>query len=136
MSSTLRSVAQIPARIKYLVAVASPVDSSDNILADECVAFSTDLDLATMIPHTEVPTEAVVAPEVFAPGDLFKDLGRQVIVYDAATSAHLIVYRQVQRVNGANDEGVPGNYNVPFYIRVWAASGAGVLVARTGPGAH
>lgn len=136
MSSTLRSVAQIPARIKYLVGIIDVTDTSDNILADECSAFSTVLDLDTMIPYSGLPLSVAATGETFNAGDLLKDLGRQVIVYDAATGAHLVVYRQVQRVNGAGNEGVPPGYDVPLYVRVWADNGQGVRVARVGPGAH
>ena len=140
MSSTLRTVAQIPPRIKYLVAVATGADGSDNILDDSCVAFTCDSGAfleSSVIPHTSPAIAAAAATGVgYSTGDMFKDLGRQLVIYDASTKLHRVIYRQVQRVDGADTEGVPGDYDEPLFVRVWAASGAGVRVARTGPGAH
>jgi hypothetical protein len=142
MSSTLRTVAQIPPRIKYLVAVAATSDGSANILADTCYSFTCAAGTfsESLISNTAaaaVPIASLTADN-FATGDLYKDLGRQLVIYDATTDAHLIIYRAVQIVDddAAGDEGVPPTYPTARYVRVWAASGAGVRVARTGPGAH
>lgn len=142
MSSTLRTVAQIPPRIKYLVAVADTSDASANILSDLCYSFTCPAGTfsESLISNTAaaaIPIASLTADD-FAVGDLYKDLGRQLVIYDATTDAHLIIYRAVQIVDddGAGDEGVPPTYPTVRYVRVWAASGAGVRVARTGPGAH
>jgi len=142
MSSTLRTVAQIPPRIKYLVAVAATSDASDNILSDLCYSFTCPVgtfseSLITSTAAAAVPL-ASITQDNLALGDLYKDLGRQLVIYDAATDAHLIIYREVQIVDddAAGTEGVPIDYPTARYVRVWAASGAGVRVARTGPGAH
>jgi hypothetical protein len=143
MSSTLRTVAQIPPRIKYLVAVAATSNASANILADTCYSFTCAAGTfsKSLISTTEaaaIPSNANVTADDFAAGDLYKDLGRQLVIYDATTDAHLIIYRAVQIVDddAAGHEGVPPTYPTARYVRVWAASGAGVRVARTGPGAH
>jgi len=142
MSSTLRTVAQIPPRIKYLVAVAATSDCSANILADTCYSFTCAAGTfsESLISNTAaaaIPIASLTKDD-FAAGDLYKDLGRQLVIYDATTDAHLIIYRAVQIVDDdvAGDEGVPPTYPTARYVRVWAASGAGVRVARTGPGAH
>jgi hypothetical protein len=142
MSSTLRTVAQIPARIKYLVALQTTGDASDNILSDKCYAFTCPEGTFTESLITNTAAAAISLSDIteydLTTGQLFKDLGRQVVIYDAATDAHLVIYRQVQLVNddATGCEGVPADYPVAHYVRVWAASGAGVRVARTGPGAH
>jgi len=136
MSSNLRTVAQIPARIKYLVAVAGTADCSNNLTADTCYAFTCSAGTfsESLISNVGLPTVSILN---LNPGDLFKDLGRQVTIYDSgADKDHLVTYRQVQPVNGAGTEGVSGAYTTATFVRVWAASGAGVRVARTGPGAH
>ncbi len=139
MSSTLRKIAQIPARIKYLVAIDN-ADSTTNVVTSvSCYGIQ-------FADPADIPSESLVAypsggaftdsTEVnLAQGDLFKDLGRQLVIYDSATDAHLAVFRQVQLVNGAGSEGVGATLPATF-IKVWSASGGGVGVARTGPGAH
>lgn len=142
MSSNLRTVAQIPPRIKYLVAVAATSDASDNLLSDLCYSFTCpegtfSESLISSIDAAAVPLASITLVNLSA-GQLFKDLGRQLVIYDATSDAHLVVYRAVQLVDDeANGhEGVPPDYPTARYVRVWAASGAGVRVARTGPGAH
>jgi hypothetical protein len=137
MSSTLRSVAQIPARIKYLVAVANSDNDSTNLADDECFAFQCDAAaFAESSTVVSTFTPAGISNYDYNAGQLFKDLGRQVVVYDASTKLHVAIYREVQPVEGADTEGVGEDGAIPIFIRVWAADGAGVRVARTGPGAH
>ncbi|NCY25270.1 MAG: hypothetical protein EBX37_10530 [Alphaproteobacteria bacterium] len=67
-------------------------------------------------------------------GTLFKDLGRTLTVYDATTALHVATYRECQLVAGG-PEGVPEDtptYGADYYVRVWAADGDGVAVARLG----
>lgn len=133
----MRTVAQIPARVKYLVAVAEGATNTSNILDVSCFAFTCS---EGRFPESLISSADVsivgINPEGISAGDLFKDLGRQLVVCDAATDLHTVVYREVQRVNGAGVEGVPSTYSTALFVRVWAASGLGVRVARTGPGAH
>lgn len=141
MSSTLRKIAQIPSRVKYLVAVGSPTSTvatqtTAGVAADTCYAFTCDEGAlsSSLLPSGTTAISGAAAYS-YAAGDLFKDLGRQLVIYDSATDAHLAVFRQVQLVNGAGAEGVGATLPATF-IKVWAATGVGVLVARTGPGAH
>jgi hypothetical protein len=62
---------------------------------------------------------------VFSAGTLLKDLGRSTTIVDTA-GRHLAVYREVQRVNSATNEGVgaagtnDGIYGT-FFVKTWSA---------------
>jgi hypothetical protein len=92
-------------------------------------SVATEVDIVDLSP-------TVVTADIS--GFYFKDLGRQVTVYDPATHKHLAVFRQVQRVQGVGSEGVglsglvPESYFANIYMKVWAADGNGVVVVRTG----
>ena len=145
MASTLRTVAQIPARIKYLVAVSNPASSdvTGTLLDANCYAFTctegsfagkshlSSAEAATIFNATATAKGVVD----FAVGDLFKDLGRQIVIYDPTSYLHLAIFREVQRVNGSGSSGVPVNYDVPIFVRVWSAAGHPAYLARVGPGA-
>jgi hypothetical protein len=143
MSSTLRTVAQIPARNKYLVGVGSATSgalsaaTTAGVVADDCYAFTCNESAlsSSLLPSGTTAISGAVKAD-YAAGDLFKDLGRQLVIYDSATDAHIAVFREVQPVDNAGTEGVGATGGTPLFIKVWAASGLGVLVARTGPGAH
>jgi hypothetical protein len=138
MSSTLRSVAQIPARVKYLMAVADANSSSSVPTNAGCLGFTCAEGKFSegLISNTVADAVTVLSSFNLNSGDMFKDLGRQLVIYDDTTKDHLVIYRAVQLVDGAGNEGVPGAYETVRYVRVWAADGAGVRVARVGPGAH
>jgi hypothetical protein len=143
MSSTLRTVAQIPPRIKYLTAVTTAPNTGTNIIADDCYAFTCHEDAFS---ESVVPSGSNASGLTFtirdyvargyATGEYFKDLGRQLVIYDATTKLHLAIFRQVQVVNGDGTEGVGAEGATPIFVKVWSASGGGVRVARIGPGAH
>jgi hypothetical protein len=144
--SAIRSIAQIPASIKYLEAVVGSSAFDDDVLA-EYPAFSLDgtaADLGAVgsivLNSTADANLANVSAVIFGDentygvGTLFKDLGRQLLIKDAADN-HLALFRQVQYVNGEEGVGgVPPVWNCLF-VKVWAADGLNVCVARTGPGA-
>jgi len=140
MSSTLRMVAQIPSRIKYLAAVAA--GSTTNIDPTNASCFGLQFTTLSAIPseslvaYTSGDTYGDSTGFDYAAGDLMKDLGRQLVFYDADTKEHLAIFRQVQLVRGAAEEGVPATYPVATFVKVWSAAGTGVRVARTGPGAY
>ena len=140
MSSVLRSFSQIPVRAKYLLAMMAGATPSPSTAISEASAFT--LVPGSFINMSSVATEADIvdlSPVVITDisGGLFKDLGRQVTVYDPATHKHLAVFRQVQRVAGSGSEGVglsglvPETYLANIYMKVWAADGNGVVVMRT-----
>lgn len=124
MSSVLRSLSQIPVRSKFLIALA---DISGNDLSGDSIVdgaswpYSADsiVDVSQLVDLTQVAASA---------GDLFRDLGREILVVNG--SAHVALYREAMPMAGAATEGVGANASV--WIRVWAANGSGVKVARLG----
>jgi hypothetical protein len=132
MSSILRTYSQIPARAKHLIGI---TDGSIGPFS-EISAFT--LSPGEFINMTSVATEEdisgllgfVILGDIS--GNLYKDLGRQVTVYDPATHAHLAVFRQVQLVNGLDTEGVCAAVNrcATIYMKVWSSNGVGVVVVR------
>ena len=135
MSSVLRYHSQIPARIRYFLAVGSYIPS-------ESEGFIDPGDSAITFPDGF--TDSVILLEsltvnyvAFNAGELLKDLGRTVLVVDSE-NRHIAQYRQVQRINGVASEGVGGPSDPLdsaygcFFVKVWSADGQGVYVVRTG----
>jgi hypothetical protein len=57
----------------------------------------------------------------FLTGDMVKDLGRSINVYDTAVGNNLLfVYRQVMLVNNSSAEGITGKI---AYVCTWSADG-------------
>jgi hypothetical protein len=135
----LRTYSQIPVRAKYLLAVtdASGGNTTD-IISSNVKAFTTapgEYAYINAISTIEdISAAAGVAVYDISAGDMFKDLGRQTTVYDDADHKHLAVYRQVQKVEGADTEGVcaAADRCATIYVKVWSADGNGVVVVRTG----
>lgn len=120
MSSSQKSFAQINVRGKFLKALST---------ATEFSFASPDSVQDVAEPQGTTGTS----------GQLYKDLGREIVRYDtlAAGAMKLAVYRQVQKVAGSGSEGVPAS-DIPItsataiYVKVWDAAGTGVSVVRTG----
>jgi hypothetical protein len=139
MSSVLRSYAQIPATVKYFIygndAVAGdmPTGSATILAAGDYAEIGSMISLADFTALTTV----IQTPSDLAPGALLKDMGRQITFYDGTVAGkpHVAVYREVQRVNGSDSEGVGGAAGVwgsTYFVKVWSADGTGVNVFRTG----
>ena len=98
--------------------------------ADAAAAFTLDgtwgVDVGTIA--TAADLNAVAAPATITLGNLYRDLGRQVMVVDAA-GAHLALFREAIQQNSADNEGV---MSAPIWLCVWRADGTQVGVARTG----
>jgi hypothetical protein len=124
MSSVIRSLSQIPVRSKFLIALEDMSGndlSGDSILDGASWPYSADsiVDVSQLVDLVQVAASK---------GDLFRDLGRQILVVNG--SAHVALYREAMPQTNAATEGVGANQSV--WIRVWAANGAGVKVARLG----
>ena len=153
MSSVMHKFSQIPVRTKYLIGFGTTADvqgSTGALFGDAGasvirVTNGAYLSIGAVATTTEITNKALAAgatisaylPDTLITGVLFKDLGRQVTVYNSALPGdlHIATYRECQLVNGANFEGVPAGapgYGADYYVRVWAADGTGVAVARTG----
>ena len=65
----------------------------------------------------------------FIVGVIFRDLGRQLTVVDAANTT-LALYREAVPLDNLATEGI-GQYQ-SVWVRMWAADGSGVRVARLG----
>lgn len=145
--SAIRSIAQIPASIKYLEAVIAS-SSFDSDVLSEYPAFSLDNDTTiadigaegSIVDAADINLATVSAvtfgdENTYSVGTLFKDLGRQLLIKNAA-GTHLALFRQVQLVQGAETEGVGGSapsWNC-LYVKVWSGAGTNICVVRTGPG--
>ena len=133
MTSVLRVQAQIPARIRYFVAVGTYDPSG------ELVGAPTDYDSGIIFdiypgPVVKASSLSPVTYFPFLTGTLLKDLGQQVVLTDDNNN-HTAIYRRVQVVQSIGSEGVggsPAESYGSFYVKTWAADGQGVLVTRTG----
>jgi len=129
MSSLLTTPGQTPARVKFLRVVDTtqvryPLETAKSVMAMMTLAQFED---ATS-PGSSDPS-----------GALLKDMGKEVVVYDAEKFTHKAVYRLVQPVSGVDVEGDGGSAvgidftaTPSFYVKVWDEAGAGVNVARVG----
>jgi hypothetical protein len=133
MSSVLRSLAQIAPRIGYFVALQSS-DTEGGAIADAPVL---GLSGETMLADVESFVNVDDMPSLFVQdstinqGRLLKDLGREIIIVDDE-SRHVARYRTVLYLNNAAAEGIATVRAPTRLVRVWAANGQGVIVARTG----
>jgi hypothetical protein len=123
MSTQLRRIAQAPAhspvRTKFFLALASTTGGAAVVPAASAASVMTSADFAAAVPSTTG----------LAANGLYRDMGREIIVTDAA-GVHLQKWRAVQLVSGAATEGVGADNNL--YARVWDAAGTNVYVVRTG----
>lgn len=153
MSSTLRKFSQIPVRTKYLLVVADVVEPETDISNGDLfgtggvpiVRASGDSirsvgvgGVATTVQITEYAATVGATLDAYTTeaGTLYKDMGRTLTVYDDTLDGnlHVATYRECQIVLGSGSEGVPvlPLYGATYWVRVWAADGTGVAVARTG----
>ncbi len=140
MTSVLRTYSQIPVRTKYLLAVddasgGGEVSPSDH--AAFTLAAGEFLNLSSIAENADVAAATGFADYALTKGMLFKDMGRQITIFDngVAGAPHLAIFRQVQVVNGAGSEGVVDSapaFGANIYVKVWAADGNNVAVVRTG----
>lgn len=142
MTSLLRHPSQIGVREKYLIAVAD-VSNGVGVAAGGVGAFdlSSGFFVGSVALAADVSNATVGYQERAAAGgvnsinagELFRDMGRSITVVDADGN-HLALYRNVQKVDGASTEGVPSDaaYSANIYVRVWAADGDNIGVARLG----
>jgi len=125
MTSALRHYALPDNRTKYFtVLVAATIGSPIVMWTLDSGAISSPL-----MSESKFDAAFSDVSGIFAVYSLFRDLGRQIVVFDDTVdgSPHTAIFRQVMYVNGANNEGigspavtVPTNYNKPFYLCVWA----------------
>jgi hypothetical protein len=139
MTSVLRAYSQIPVRAKYLLAV-SDLSGSIGAAPSDKGAFT--LPAGEFLNMTSIAEDGDIVSAGYAgfdisSGMLFKDMGRQITIFDRSVQGlpHLAVFRQVQLVSGPASEGVGGAapaFGANIYVKVWAADGQNVVVVRTG----
>jgi hypothetical protein len=139
MSSVTSSFAQKSGRSKFLIGIREGyVGESEN-------TWQSALIINDPVPESVIPRSVFNALDVSAVqisvGDLFLDLGDQIVVYDDENntgSLHRNVFRKCMRVSGQTSEGVPSfvdgavSDDVRIYVKVFSAYGNYVAVARTG----
>jgi hypothetical protein len=127
MTSYESAFAQIDSRSKFLRALATTA---------EYPLATTSSAVTSVMTQADFTANTTVAESGGAVGDLYRDLGREVVIVSAygAGALKLAVYRQVAVMSSATNEGVagPGSPAEYPYVKVWDAAGAGVTVARTG----
>lgn len=128
MSSLLRAPAQIPVRTKFLLGL-SDLAPGAGVDAAAAPAFTVDAGRSVTDVMLATNLDAAAAPAGIANGRVYRDLGRQVTVVDASRR-RVAVYRCVQEQLNVATEGVQNGTDL--YVRVWAADGTLVNVARLG----
>jgi hypothetical protein len=128
MSSALTKLSQIPVRSKFLIVLRTLAGTQFE--ADVAAAFTLDgvwgVDVGTIA--TADALNPVAAPTTITLGNLYRDLGRQIMVVNA-TGGHQALFREAIQQNSVANEGV---MNAPIWLCVWRADGSEVGVARTG----
>ena len=138
----MRAHAQIPARIKFLLVVNPAADGVEGVQPTDISVNAFTVDSLPTTSVTGLPTNGTFFTDLdisgapgyevvdLGPGDLYRDLGKQLTIIDPTTKAHLASFRLARLQNNAAAEGIGGGPNT--WIKVWSASGLGVAVARTG----
>jgi len=118
MSSVQSAYAQIGSREKYLVVTGA---SSAILLVDNGSGVVTS---SMGVDAFDAATSTGTSPAV-ATGQLYRDLGKTVVVHDDDSLLAVQKYQKVQLVNGPDSEGV-GNFEADdTYLLVWRAGAAG-----------
>lgn len=126
MSSAIRQHAQMNPMIRYFI----PMEDISGVAIKSSYTTQSLMTVSDFATATDPESYTDVSQ-----GQLLKDLGRAVTIYDATTGAHLELWRLVQKVQSATTEGVDGNLAngyYTFYIKVWDATGSVNLASRTG----
>lgn len=113
MSSVTSSYAQKSGRSKFLIGVAvGNTDTSGQNTWLSALTFDEPVTIPQSVIGREVFNALDVNTESIAVGDLFLDLGREIVVYEdrttegpGTTGLHRNVFRECMRVNNANAEG-------------------------------
>ena len=132
MSSVTSSFAQKSGRSKFLIGVTSGHTSGQNTYLS-ALTFDQSVTIPQSVIGRSVFNALSVDSYSFGAGALFRDLGREIVVYDDENdtgSLHRDVFRECMRVENANAEGNDGSYSI--WVKVFSAQGLYVAVARTG----
>ena len=138
MSSVTSSFAQKSGRTKFLLSVSTA--SAGSVSASP--AFT--LAAGTVLPNSTVSQDVLnlgtgtggigaTAAAISSTGLLYRDLGREIVVFDDDVAGHPVteVFREVLQAAGRDTEGVPASITTTF-VKVFSSTGTAVCVARTG----
>ena len=128
MSSLLRGPAQIPIRAKFLIGLSDLSGGTGD--ASTRPAFTVDATRTVTDVMTATALDAAATGANIVDGRVYRDLGRQVTVVDASRR-RVAVYRCVQEQLNVAAEGASLS-STDLYVRVWAADGTLMNVARLG----
>lgn len=140
MSSVTSVYAQKPNRASYLLATAN----------SSAVQAHTDAAAVTLLPSFAIPNSVVPYGEFnntgpaaivdavvsITKGQLFRDLGREIVLYQfpllggVQGSPHRAVFRECALMNGADIEGLGDATNI--WVKVSSDDSYNVVVARVG----
>jgi hypothetical protein len=134
MSSVGSSYAQKPNRASFLVATQ---DISNGTTGTPISGLSAIQVLSHSIPASVISLSDIsYADAALTVGDLFRDLGREIVVYNDSTtvnSPHVYRFRECQKMNGATTEGADSTASdSTIFIKVSEATGVTVGCARVG----
>ena len=125
MSSVQSAFSQVAPREKFLVATGAAVNRV--VVSGETVTSSMSSTAWSGANGATAAGAAITA------GDLFRDMGKTVTVYDPDTLLAVEKYQKVFLVAGPGSEGVPtGTLPADRYVRVWDAAGSDPELARVG----
>jgi hypothetical protein len=117
MSSVVASFKQVPARGGHLLAVS---DNDSIVFVDATVTYLMTTTAWAAAIEDGLPIDI---------GNLYRDMGKTVTVYNPVTNLAVERWAKVMLVNGPASEGVATS-PVVGYVKVWTAAGTGVDVAR------
>jgi hypothetical protein len=139
MTSVLRRIDQIPERVRYLLVTMVPTaDVSANLSSPGVYAFTVPQTTFGPIDQVQDGTLASVGATIstLTIGKLYRDTGRSLYVYNylGAGGLQVAIFRQVIPMSGYNSEGISAiqDSSTKLYVKVWSATGNGVVVSRTG----
>jgi len=125
MTTRIRELSQIPARIQYLTAIA----------ATNAWIPNAGTQVQTILPESSFSSQFTELTDI-AEYKLMRDMGKFITLVDSS-GIHYATLRLVQLVDGPLTEGVPNNWDTQgqFYVSTWTAnplSNYNVTVSRTG----
>lgn len=122
----MRAPTQIPVRTKFFLGISNTGGGGALSSAALRVAPGQSVKDVMTVAEFNAATQGLS----IVVGRVYRDLGRQITVVDSA-NRRIIVWRCVQEQLDASAEGASLS-TTDIYVRVWAADGAYVDVARLG----
>lgn len=138
MTSVLRRYDQISPRIRYFLVTQTPMfDVSKNLSSGGVTSFTVPQGTFGPIDTIQDGSLASYGATLNPLGirQLYRDMGRSLYVYNilGAGGTQVSIFRQVKLMyNGYGSEGILNWTGPSVYIKVWSATGNGIVVSRVG----